>query len=273
MDQTTLKNINVVYRRKTIPDIFEKIYKRTKEKVVGLDYSVFDKTILYYEEVKNITISRDEALKRALDKRQHKDSWFLKKRSTAADYMKFYEEVDIYPFMQPYLRRYGGWRWFAHLVKHIKSPSILEYGAGSAILTEYLLEKFPNYTYTIADIPSATLDFVKWKKNEFNYSYEILTIGAGKEGIPLSDKYDLIICKNVLEHTPNPLEIVHAFIEHLSDGGVFAVDFFNGAGGENLKEASVQRDDVKKTLKENLITIKAIDENNRNDGLYVKASI
>jgi 2-polyprenyl-3-methyl-5-hydroxy-6-metoxy-1,4-benzoquinol methylase len=270
MNKNVLKSIKSVYRQKTTADIFEKIYIRCKERIAGLDYSVFDKTILYYEKEKNEKVSYEQALKRALDKRKHKDSWYLKERSSAEAYMQFYEEVDIYPFMQPYLRRFGGWRWYTRLVKHIDKPSILEYGAGSAVLTEYLIEKCPGFNYTIADIPSATLDFVKWKKREFNYPYNILTIGSGKDGIPLREDFDLIICKNVLEHTPNPLEIIQAFIEHLSPGGVLLVDFFSGAGGENLQEASDQREAVKQILKENLISLKVIDENKRNDGLYVK---
>ena len=33
----------------------------------------------------------------------------------------------------------------------------------------------------------------------------------GKEGIPLARSYDLIVRQDVLEHTPNPLEIVTSF--------------------------------------------------------------
>ncbi len=256
-----------------VTDIFEKIYRRLKEKIIGLDYSVLDKTILYYKEVKKVEMSYEKALARALDKRRHKDSWFLKERTTEEDFMSFYQEVDVYPFQQPYLRRFGGFRWFVYLTSHIKNPSILEYGAGSAILTEYLIEKYPDYSYTVADIPSNTLEFVKWKKSKFNYAYNILTIGNGKEGIPIKKSYDLIICKNVLEHIPNPLEIVKSFIEHLSEGGVLVLDFFKGAGGENLQMALDQREDVKQVLKESLITLKAIDENKRNDGLYVKDTV
>ena len=52
---------------------------------------------------------------------------------------------------------------------------------------------------------------MKWKKDYYKYQYEILEIGKGKEGIPLEKNYDLIICQDVLEHTPNPLEIVESF--------------------------------------------------------------
>ena len=140
----------------------------------------------------------------------------------------------------------------------------------SAVLTEWLAQRFPHCRYTVADIPSTTLEFVTWKQAHFNPAYRILTIGPGKEGIPLDERYDLIICQDVLEHTPNPLEIVSSFIEHLSVGGVLVMDFLNAPGGENLQAAVEQREAVKQVLSQRLIALKAIDVPARSDGLYVK---
>jgi 2-polyprenyl-3-methyl-5-hydroxy-6-metoxy-1,4-benzoquinol methylase len=212
------------------------------------------------------------ALSKALEKLKHKQAWYTRGRNTIEEKMQFYQEVDIYLFRQPYNKRFGGFRWYRNLVTHIERPAILEYGCGSAVLTEYLIERFPNLKYTVADILSNTLDFVRWKKERYGYQYNILNIGAGKQGIPLSDPYDLIICQDVLEHTPNPLEIVTSFVEHLSSEGVLVVDFINAPGGENLDEAAEQRESVKAYLRENLIPIKAIDEPQGNNGLYVKNS-
>lgn len=269
MNNKILQNIKSVYYKKTIPDRLERRYRTIKEKIFGIDYTCFEKTIKYYEEVKGQTISHSEAYLRALNKKKHKDAWFIRERKNIEDIMHFYQEIDIYPFRQPYLKRLGGYRWYIHLVDHIDRPSILEYGCGSAVLTEWLIEKFPNCNYTVADIPSVTLEFVKWKKKKYRYGYTILTIGSGQEGIPLKDNYDLIICQDVLEHTPNPLDIVNSFINYLSPGGVLITDFINNPGGENLESAIGERETVKKILKENLIVLKAIDDSG-NTGLYVK---
>jgi 2-polyprenyl-3-methyl-5-hydroxy-6-metoxy-1,4-benzoquinol methylase len=184
--------------------------------------------------------------------------------------MHFYKEVETYSFRQPYIKRYENFRWYFRPLDHINNPSILEYGCGAAILTEWLIARFPDFEYTVADIPSTTLEFVKWKKTKFDYHYLILTIGPGKDGIPLYKDHDLIICQDVLEHTPNPLEIVTAFVDHLSPGGVLIVDFVNAPGGENLEIAVQQREAVKNFLKSNLIPLKPIDEPKGNNGLYVK---
>jgi len=270
MDSKILKSIKDVYYRKTLKDKIEKGFRRYKEKLLGLDYSIFNKTIVYYKEVKEQNISRQEALSRALDKKKHKDTWFTRPRNTLEDILHFYKEVDVYLFRQPYKKRFGGFRWYIHLVDHIDNPSIIEYGCGCADLTEWLIKKFKNFDFTVSDIPSATLEFVKWKKRRFKYNYTILTIGPGKEGIPLSRDYDLIICQDVLEHTPNPLEIVTSFVNHLSPGGVLITSFVNAPGGENLELSAKKRESVKLYLKKNLIAIKPIDEPHNTEGLYVK---
>jgi len=265
-----LKKIESIYYFKTVKDHFERLYLFTKEKIFGVDLSIFDKTILYYKEVKEQEISYEEALQKARNKKKHKDAWFVKPRNTIKDILNFYQEDDFYLFRQPYSKRHGGFRWYLRLVEHLSKPSILEYGCGSAELTEWLIARFPNYNYTVADIPSTTLKFVKWKKNKFEYNYNILRIEPGKVGIPIKKKYDLIICQDVLEHTPNPLEIVSSFVSHLFPGGVLIIDFLNTPGGENLIRAVKQREAVKKLLKENLIALKPIDEPKGNHGIYVK---
>lgn len=270
MDTTLRKRIKHVYDQWPLADVLESRYKRLREKCWGIDCRIFDKTIRYYQEVKGQTISHAEALQRALNKERHKQAWLSRDRQNVQDIMAFYQEIDVYPFRQPYVHRLLPYRWYVRLVDHMRQPSIVEYGCGSAVLTEKLLAAFPQCTYTVADIPSVTLEFVRWKKTTYQYPYTILTISPGKEGIPLTRSYDLIICQDVLEHTPNPLDIVTAFVQHLSPGGVLVMDFINAPGGENLVQAVAQRDAVKSYLQAHLGVLKAIDEPCGNDGLYVK---
>jgi 2-polyprenyl-3-methyl-5-hydroxy-6-metoxy-1,4-benzoquinol methylase len=256
-----------------LADKIERVGRRIRERLFGVDLRVFNKTIAYYREALGETVTPQQALERALDKKRHKAAWYDQERDGVDSIMHFYQEVDVYPFRQPYLKRLGAYRWLMRLVGHIKHPAVLEYGCGSAVLTEYLCERFPKASFTVADIPSRTLEFVRWKKKAYQYPYTILEVGCGREGIPLRDSYDLIICTDVLEHTPNPLEIVESFVEHLSPRGVLVVDFLKtnpGGKGENLGQAQEQRDAVKKLLREKLMVLKAIDEPCGNNGLYMK---
>ena len=268
----TLKSIEHAFYPRYYPlaDHLERLVRCARERLLGVDLSIFDPTIRFYAEVKGQPFTPREALARALDKQRHKAAWHERERTSVEDIMRFYTEVDVYPFRQPYLQRFGGHRWHGRLVQHIDRPRVLEYGCGSAVLTEYLLAKYPSFRFSVADIPSTTQAFVRWKKDTYDYPYTILTIGPGKEGIPLAQPYDLIICKDVLEHTPNPFEIVSAFVEHLSPGGVLLIDYINSTKGENLAAAAEQREDVKALLKRTLIPLKAIDEPRGKEGLYVK---
>ncbi len=272
MQPQLLAAIRSAYQHPTLADRIETAYRTTRERIMGVDTRIFDQTIRYYREVKGVNMSRADALGRALDKQRHKDMWFQRERGSIQDIRQFYQEADVYPFRQPYNKRRGGYRWYLELIRHVARPSILEYGCGSAVLTEYLLRRRPDARFTVADIPSTTLEFVQWKQKTLGLPYEILTIGLGREGIPLRNEYDLIICQDVLEHTPNPFEIVSAFIEHLSVGGVLVLDFMNAPGGENLKAAVDQREAVKEALRNRLHPLKAIDADGGNNGLYVKVA-
>lgn len=271
MSNETLEAIRQAYgRQSNLLDVVEFQAGRLREKILGVDCSIFDRTILYYREVHGEDFSKHDALLRARDKARHKNRWFERERRSLEEKISFYQEVHVYPFRQPYLKRFGGFRWYVDLVNHFDRPKVLEYGCGSAVLTEYWIDKLPNCRYTVADIPSVTLDFVEWKRAKYDFPYEILIIGRGNQGIPLHEDYDLIVCQDVLEHTPNPVEIVTSFSENLSPAGVLVIDFINAPGGENLQEAVEHRESVKRLLKADLIALKAIDEPKGANGLYVK---
>ena len=272
MNAAELERIRRSYYPRYWPlrDHLERSWRRAREQVLGVDLSIFDKTIRYYRESRGETVTRRQALARALDKKRHKLQWFETDRETEEAIRHFYQEVDVYPFRQPYLWRFGGYRWIMRLVEHVPSPSLLEYGCGSAVLTEYLADRFSQAQFTVADIPSVALDFVAWKKRTYRYPYTILTVGPGKEGIPLREAYDLIFCRDVLEHTLNPLEIVQSFLDHLSPGGVLVINFLKSCKGENLQTAFEQREPVKELLQRELIPVKAIDDDDAKDGLYVR---
>jgi len=195
-------------------------------------------------------------------------------RGSLKSILSFYKEVHIYPFRQPYINRFENYYWIKKLIENVKGngrAKILDYGCGSAILTEKLMKICPHYHFVVADIPSVTYDFIKWKKEKYRLTYKTMEIKEGK--IPLDqnkEKYDLIVCKDVLEHTFNPFEIVKSFISTLNNNGILIIDFLNAHGGENLERSVRERESVKKLLNEKLFPIKKIDENNTNNGCYIK---
>lgn len=244
-----------------------------REKMLGVDGSVFDPTRLYFKDVLGETVTREEALTRAQNKKAHKDAWYVRQRESADDVLAFYQEDDFYLFRHPFNRRFGGLRWYMSLVKDVSEPRILEYGCGCASLTEWLRQRYPHAKYTVADIPSKTLDFVRWRNCRLGTAVDILEIGPGRSGIPLVGEFDLIICEDVLEHTLNPIEIASALVKHLAPCGILVTNFIDEPGGENLDTAIQQRDEVKSLLASELEPIKAIDRPRGNNGLYRKPRV
>jgi SAM-dependent methyltransferase len=269
LNPATLRRIERLYRRRTAADLLERAAGTARERLFGVDCAVFARTIEYFRAGKGEEFSCAQALQRARDKERHKQMWFDRPRESLEDVFRFYREADVYPFRQPYNYRLGGYRWLARLVEHVERPSMLEYGCGSAALTEWLLQRFPRYRFTVADIPSTTRDFVEWKQERYSLPYEVVRIDPASGADPLRGSFDLIVCKDVLEHTPNPLDIVGWLVDHLAPGGVLVLDFLVSPGGENLERAVAQRDAVKALLATRLTALKAIDVPTGNDGLYV----
>lgn len=276
MDKNLLKKVRETYNNQTWKDHFFRFFLALKEKMFGIDYSIFDVSIAYYKSKYKTNISHKTAYKKALDKKLYREQWYRKKRDSVKDILSFYNEVHFYPFRQPYIKRFQKYYWINEIIRAVhknkRKVNILDYGCGSAVIIEKLIKLCPEYNYIVADIPSVTLDFVKWKKKIYKLKYKILEIRGGK--IPLDkkkEKYDVIMCNDVLEHTSNPSEIVRAFISTLNKNGILLIDFLCAPGGENLNIAVKQREKVKKILRENLYPIKEIDKNRTNTGCYMKS--
>ncbi len=259
-----------LFRHRTLLDRLERASRLAREKALGVDLSIFAETRAYLRQERGVAVSPEEALNKAMDKHGYKGVWESRPRDSVQDAMEYYREFDTYLFRHPYMKRHGGYRWYLKLVEAVPSPSILEYGCGAASLTEWLMTWHPQALFTIADIPSRTLDFVKWKKAHLSRPYQVVTLPTHSDEIPLSGFFDLIICQDVLEHTPNPLHIVTTFHQHLAPGGVLLLDFLDAVGGPNLAQAGRERTAVKEYLARELKAVKSIDENGTNSGLYYR---
>jgi 2-polyprenyl-3-methyl-5-hydroxy-6-metoxy-1,4-benzoquinol methylase len=211
-------------------------------------------------------LSADEIIERAQAKDAHKQAWYSRPRHSEADYRAFYLETDWYIFRQPWRYRLYTWHFLTTMLP--PGGSMVEYGCGAACMTEWMSRRYPDYRYTVADIPSVSLDFARFRlKGRRNV--KVGTIGMGKEGLPLTERYNLITCVEALEHTINPDEICEHFCEHLAEGGLLYLNFQNtGWGGENLEQARDRRPAALKILRSRLYALKAVDENGTDWGLY-----
>ena len=178
--------------------------------------------------------------------------WDRKPREGEADYRSFFGETDYFVLRQMYYHRNSCFHWIGDLLGQVGSRgAFCEYGCGVAPVTAWLLPRFPDWRFTIVDLPVPMLEFARWRFRTAP-NVEQLEPGFGRD-LPLRQDYDLIACLEVLEHVINPLEVVRHLAEHLKPGGRLVLNFSNDPGRENLAESAAQRQATVDYLDEHLI--------------------
>ncbi|MBM2832891.1 MAG: Methyltransferase type 12 [Candidatus Brocadiaceae bacterium] len=124
----------------------------------------------------------------------------------------------------------------------ISANKILEYGCGIAPIT-YSAVKYGRFSmgkFTIADIQSYTYHFAKWRLYNMK---NVRMVNINPHELPKFEQgYDLIFLMTVLEHLPNPLEVLNNLYESLTIGGHLIFDFILGEGkGLDTKQAILGR--------------------------------
>lgn len=162
--------------------------------------------------------------------------WDSKPRRTEADYQAFYGETDYWLLRQMYYHRHSTFYWIERTLP--RPARFCEYGSGVGPITAWLRRRHPDWQYTLVDVPSAMLEFARWRCPEA----EVLSPGLG-EDLPLQGQYDGIACLDVLEHVAHPHAVVRHLIQHLKPGGRLYINFMADPGGdENLTEAAEERE-------------------------------
>lgn len=167
--------------------------------------------------------------------------WERKPRTSEADYRSFYAESDYWVLRQMYYHRASCFHWIARtLAASGTAGDFCEYGCGVAPVTAWLRPRFPGWRYTLVDVPSAMLEFARWRFRGVT-SVDAAAPGLGAD-LPLARAYDAIACLEVLEHVVSPLTVVRHLVDHLKPGGALFLNFVDEAGGdENLAEAAAER--------------------------------
>ena len=138
--------------------------------------------------------------------------WGSKPRQGEADYRAFYAETDYFVLRQMHYHRHDAYYAVAAAMGRVgRRGDFCEYGCGVAPLTAFLRPRFPQWRYTLVDLPTPTLEFARWRFRE-HANVEFKEPGLGSD-LPLTSTYDVITCLDVLEHVINPLDVVKHLVE------------------------------------------------------------
>lgn len=96
---------------------------------------------------------------------------------------------------------------------------VLDFGSGIGSDAIKFAEK--GYEINFADIPGKTAEFAKYRFEKRNIKARFIPITG--DAISLDEKYDIIICFDVLEHICNPIKTLSRLVKHLNANGVIAI--------------------------------------------------
>ena len=195
--------------------------------------------------------------------------WQKKTRRQIKAIFSFYSESDYWVYRQTYFNSHKTFLDIAYPLLFKPQGKLCEYGGGVGPVTHWLINHFPNWKYKIVDLDCPALKFSRWRfRHRPQVNFAVVRTAAS----PLQDNFDVITCKQVLEHVPNPLVVVKTLVKHLNPGGWLFLDYVNSPGRENLERSARQRRRVLTYLKQQLRPVFAIDPNQPEEGygLYLR---
>jgi 2-polyprenyl-3-methyl-5-hydroxy-6-metoxy-1,4-benzoquinol methylase len=98
--------------------------------------------------------------------------------------------------------------------------NVLEIGSGPGILSQKILEHFPELNYHLVDKPFAEKYF---KENNFKGTFFVKDLSSSFPTEGLLEKYDLVIANDFLEHVFNPHTIIETIHRLTTSESVFFI--------------------------------------------------
>lgn len=103
---------------------------------------------------------------------------------------------------------------------NVENPDILDIGAGTGLLSAFLMEKYPQASFTLIDISEKMLDVAKERfRNNSNVKY----IVADYSKYPFTEKYDIVMSALSIHHLEDKekKEIYRKSYSLLKQNGIF----------------------------------------------------
>ncbi len=163
-------------------------------------------------------------------------SIFLKSWQNASNLALLFGSVKKYSYAPLY--NYGFEKWLKN------GDKILEYGCGIAPISYGLLKYGvkSNLDITIADIPQINGHYARWRLGN---KVKFIEIEPYKDCLEQKKFFDVVFMTTVMEHLPDPLNVIKNITKHLNPGGTFVFDYILSEGeGLDTKEAVNERDQV-----------------------------
>ena len=141
------------------------------------------------------------------------------------DPQHFYNNVYFFR-RQRWYRAHDTWFTIANRMWPKPVGRLCEYGCGIAPVSAWVARYFPQWEYTLIDVPSPQYAYAKSRMSPYQMD---TTLDGG---------YDVVVALEVLEHLEDPFHALHDLIAHLLPGGSLFVNYID----TYAHEADLMRD-------------------------------
>ncbi len=145
------------------------------------------------------------------------DLWKCFNPKTEKEISDFYKLNPFYVFDLLYWQGTSMQKEFRQNILKLAKGNVLDYGAGAGDMSVALFKS--GFSIDYADLPSKTSDFAKWWFNKHNCKIKIIDL----EKEQISQKYDTVLCLDVIEHIVKPDELLKKFSNYLNKDGVLII--------------------------------------------------
>ena len=191
--------------------------------------------------------------------------WDSKPRDTTEGKMQFYKDLGSWLCFRQcvYRKDFSVDKFIEHIDFNREKLNICEYGCGVSMFVNNMIEKVggenipDNITFHLVDVVGEHLEFAKWrlKKKAPNANFVFYEIDSENMVPKFKEKLDFIVILDVLEHVPNPYDVLKNIHENSNDGATLFETWIkvNEPGYSDLKESADERDMTMKFFEENFI--------------------
>ena len=121
---------------------------------------------------------------------------------------------------QPFYHRWSRWPDVArHMTAAGPTACVLDWGCGTGELLVWLLTQCPTWRVRGWDLDSPHFRYAQWR------------LARRGQGRSRPRGYDVVVCRETLEHVPNPVRVVEDLLARVAPGGVLCWDFIDAHDG------------------------------------------